>query len=140
METDLRSRVVSVEHQTQSHGQRLAALEAWQGDAQAYARASAAAALEIARLSGNARLADMIGSFAQYIGRYARLGLATQARRNRSIRNWRALFAAFRNADPEVAEMLQRRLATENRDAVLETVAARQGASGPEEPANRRRA
>lgn len=30
MESDLRSRMVSVEHQTQGHGQRLAALEAWQ--------------------------------------------------------------------------------------------------------------
>lgn len=30
MDTDLRSRMVSVEHQTQSHGQRLTALETWQ--------------------------------------------------------------------------------------------------------------
>lgn len=30
MESDLRSRVVALEHQTQSHGQRLAAFEAWQ--------------------------------------------------------------------------------------------------------------
>lgn len=30
METDLRSRMVSVEHQSQSHGQRLSALETWQ--------------------------------------------------------------------------------------------------------------
>lgn len=30
MDGDLRSRMVSVEHQTQSHGQRLAAMEAWQ--------------------------------------------------------------------------------------------------------------
>lgn len=30
MESDLRSRMVAVEHQTQGHGQRLSALEAWQ--------------------------------------------------------------------------------------------------------------
>lgn len=30
METDLLSRMVSVEHQSQSHGQRLSALETWQ--------------------------------------------------------------------------------------------------------------
>lgn len=30
MDTDLLSRVVSVEHQAQSHGQRLSAIEAWQ--------------------------------------------------------------------------------------------------------------
>lgn len=30
MDSDLRSRMVSVEHQTQGHGQRLSALETWQ--------------------------------------------------------------------------------------------------------------
>lgn len=30
MESDLRSRMVSAEHQVQSHGSRLSALEAWQ--------------------------------------------------------------------------------------------------------------
>jgi DNA-binding GntR family transcriptional regulator len=118
----------------------LVALEASVADPDAYARASAAAALEIARSSGNPRLAEMIGSFAHPIGRYARLGLVLQARRNRSLRNWRALFAAFRNADPEVAEMLQRRLATENRDAVLEAVAGRQSGVAPSRTPSRRRA
>jgi len=33
METDLRSRMVAVEHQGASHGQRLTALEAWQRQA-----------------------------------------------------------------------------------------------------------
>ena len=103
----------------------LAALEQSVDDAHAYARASAATALEIARASGNPRLAEMIESFALQIGRYARLGLATQARRDRSIRNWRALFAAIRAGAAEQAEMLQRRLATENRDAVLVALTAR---------------
>lgn len=30
MESDLRSRVVSIEHQTQGHGTRLSTIEAWQ--------------------------------------------------------------------------------------------------------------
>jgi len=113
----------------------LQALERTLSDPQGYAAASAAAALEIAQASGNPRLADMIRSFAHQIGRYARLGLVTQARRNRSLRNWRALFAAFRAGDAPTAESVQRLLADENRDAVLLALSEResqaQGAARP---------
>jgi hypothetical protein len=97
----------------------LLALEGSLSDPPGYAAASAATALEIAQASGNPRLADMIRSFAHQIGRYARLGLVTQARRDRSLCNWRALFAAFATGDATTAESVQRRLAEENRDAVL---------------------
>lgn len=103
----------------------LEALEHSLSDPVGYAAASAAAALEIARASGNPRLAEMIGSFALQIGRYTRLGLSTQARRDRSIGNWRALFDAFRARDEAVAEALQRLLATENRDAALRIMTER---------------
>lgn len=103
----------------------LDALERSLDDAAGYAQASAGAALAIARASGNPRLAEMIQSFALQIGRYTRLGLSTRARRNRSVGNWRALFEAFRARDEGVAESLQRLLATENRDAALKIVAAR---------------
>lgn len=101
-------------------------LERTLADPQGYAAASAAAALEIAQASGNPRLADMIRSFAHQIGRYARLGLVTQARRNRSLRNWRALFVALRAGDATTAESVQRRLADENRDAVLIALSERE--------------
>lgn len=104
----------------------LLALEASSSDPQGYATASAAAALEIAQASGNPRLADMIRSFAHQIGRYARLGLVTQARRDRSLRNWQALFAAFTTGDATTAESVQRRLADENRDAVLQALSERE--------------
>lgn len=103
----------------------LDALERSLDDPAAYAQASASAALQIARASGNPRLAEMIQSFALQIGRYTRLGLSTRARRDRSIGNWRALFAAFRGADETLAEARQRLLATENRDAALRTIAER---------------
>lgn len=103
----------------------LDALERSLCDPLSYAQASSAIALEIARASGNPRLAEMLRSFALQIGRYTRLGLSTQARRDRSIGNWRALFAAFRARDEAVAESLQRLLATENRDAALRIMAER---------------
>ena len=67
----------------------------------------------------------MIQSFALQIGRYTRLGLSAQSRRDRSIGNWHALFAAFRAGDEALAESIQRLLATENRDAALKIIAER---------------
>lgn len=97
----------------------LADLEAALETPDAYARASAAATLAVARASGNPKLTAMIVSFAHQIGRYARLGLSSQARRERSIQNWRATISAIRSRDLELAEMMQRTLATENRKAAL---------------------
>ena len=70
----------------------------------------------------------------------ARLGLATQARRNRSLRTWRALFAAFVEGDADTAEVLQRQLAAENRDAALQAIAARDAETGRTPDKARRRA
>lgn len=95
-------------------------------DPEEYARVSAAMTLAFARASGNPSLLEMIEGFAQRFGRYARLGLATQARRNRSVRNWRAVMKAVRNSDPQRAEVLLRTLALENRDAAMERVAQRE--------------
>lgn len=112
----------------------LEALERSLDDPAGYAQASSAAALAISRACGNPRLADMIESFALQIGRYARLGLSTRPRRDRSIGNWRALFDAFRARDEGVAESLQRLLATENRDAALRIVAERDAQAAPTQP------
>ncbi len=109
----------------QSLGPCLEALEQSLSDPPAYAQASSTVTLQIARASGNPRLAEMIQSFALQIGRYTRLGLSTQSRRDRSIGNWRAVFAAFRAGDEAVAESLQRLLATENRNAALRIIAER---------------
>lgn len=96
-----------------------ARLKAGIGDATAYARASAEMAADIARLSGNQQLADYIADFAQRIGRYARLGLATPERQARSLSNWGKLLRAMAARDAEKAEAIHRRLSTENLEAAM---------------------
>lgn len=94
-------------------------LEVSADDAELYGQASASAAIEIANAGGNTQLTEMLISFAHRIGRYARIGLATQARRNKSIAHWRALFDAIMSRDEKLADEIQRRLAVENRDEAL---------------------
>lgn len=95
------------------------ALQAARRDHAAYVRASADLAMEIARLSGNLQLADHIASFAQRIGRYARMGLRTQIRREQSLADWRKLFRAMAARDGNMAEAMHRRLSTQNCAAAL---------------------
>jgi len=89
------------------------------GDATAYARASAELVAEIARLSGNAQLATYILDFAQRIGRYTRLGLATPERRARSLAIWGRLIRAIAAGDADKAEAIHRRLSAENLAAAM---------------------
>lgn len=95
------------------------ALEKGRRDAAAYARASAALALEITQLSGNEQLVEHIAAFAQRIGRYARMGLTTQARRDQSLGNWKLLLKAISARDGELADALHQRLSVQNRSAAL---------------------
>jgi DNA-binding GntR family transcriptional regulator len=97
----------------------LKSLEAAREDANEYARASAEMTLLIADLSGNAQLSEHIKSFAQHIGRYARLGFITGARRDQSLRNWKRLLRAINAGEAETAETLHRSLSEENRNAAL---------------------
>ena len=62
-----------------------ARLQTARDDAQAYAKASATAALELAHLSKSDHLVQLLTSFAHQIGRYTRLGLLSEVRRKRSI-------------------------------------------------------
>jgi DNA-binding GntR family transcriptional regulator len=103
----------------------LVKLEHALGSAERYEQASAAGAIEIARMGGSAPLAEMIVSFAHRIGRYARLGLASRARRTRSIANWRTLVEAMQAGDGERAEAINRRLALENRDEAMRVLRQR---------------
>lgn len=112
----------------------LAQLKSTLNDASGYARASAAMVTEVATLSGSEQLSEMIIGFAQRIGRYARLGLVTQKRRNRSLSNWTALVAAIIAKNEELAEATHRRLALENRDAAMEEIEARAKTSRAGEP------
>lgn len=96
-----------------------ARLKAALGDGTAYARASAEMAADIARLSGNQQLADYLADFAQRIGRYARLGLASPERQARSLANWTRLLRAMAAHDAEKAEAIHRKLSTENLVAAM---------------------
>ena len=98
---------------------RVAALSAARGEATGYARASAALVATIATLSGNGQLAELLDAFAQRIGRYTLLGLATQERRDQSLANWKQATQAIRGNDEDIAEQIHRRLALQNRDAAL---------------------
>jgi len=98
---------------------QLAKLAASHEQASAYARASAAMVEVLAHVSGNEQLAEMIAGFAQRIGRYTRLGLASRERRARSFAQWRRLAQAIAGKDETQAEDITRRLALENRDAAL---------------------
>jgi DNA-binding GntR family transcriptional regulator len=96
------------------------------GDANAYARASATMIGVITQISDNAQLTELIMGFAQRIGRYARLGLLTVERRQRSLANWEALVEAIVAGNHDLAEETHRRLALENRDAAMVIVEARE--------------
>jgi DNA-binding GntR family transcriptional regulator len=105
--------------QFETLGVRLAALRAAVRGQAAYARASADLSLEVARSSGNLQLLEEVSSFALRIGRYARLGFASQSRREKSLSDWTELFAAYASRDGEAAEARHRQLSERNRDAAL---------------------
>lgn len=109
----------------------LAELEQAVGNAERYAQASARATIEIAQLGGSPPLTEMIVSFAHRIGRYARIGLDSRARRKVSIVIWRALVEAIQAGDGERAEGLHRRLALENRDEAVRVLRQRASAQHP---------
>jgi DNA-binding GntR family transcriptional regulator len=107
-------------------------------DANAYARASAAMVVLITQLSENVQLAELILGFASRIGRYARMGLLTSARRRRSLANWKTLVSAIKAGNGDLAEKTHRRLALENRDEAITVIRAREleqqkAAGGPDQ-------
>ena len=116
---------------------RVAAVGAARDEAKTYARASAELVGCVARLSRNDQLASMIAGFAQRIGRYTRLGLASRERRAKSFANWRRLAQAVAAGTEQEAEEICRRLALENRDAALIEIERRDSAAIPAPPASR---
>jgi DNA-binding GntR family transcriptional regulator len=101
-------------------------LEAALGSTERYEQASAAASIEVAGMGGSDPLKEMIVSFAHRIGRYARLGLSSRARRKQSIANWRELVQAIHAGNARGAEAINRRLALENRDEAMRVMRQRE--------------
>lgn len=89
-------------------------------DLDAYTRASGTLVETLVRLSGNDVLASYINDFAQRIGRYVRLSLASEARRKRSLATWARVVTAVTQGDGEAAATHHRKLALDNRSAALE--------------------
>lgn len=90
------------------------------GDLDAYMRASGALVETLVRLSDNQVLTTYINDFAQRIGRYVRLGLASEARRKRSLATWARVITAVIQGDGEAAAAYHQMLALDNRSAALE--------------------
>jgi DNA-binding GntR family transcriptional regulator len=90
------------------------------GDLDAYMRASNSMVDMLMRMSGNEVLASYISDFAQRIGRYVRLSLASEARRKRSLATWACVVQAVIQGDAESAALHHRTLALNNRSAALE--------------------
>lgn len=107
----------------------LLTLERSMHDAERYERASAAMTIEIASIGGSQLLAEMIGSFAHRIGRYARMGLDSATRRRTSIGHWRSLVEALQAGDADRAEAIHRRLALDNRDEAVKVLRRRMTSS-----------
>lgn len=104
----------------------LRALEATLEDAGSYARASTAMVETICRLSRNDQLAAYIAEAALRFARYARLGLASPARREQSLATWRKLLRAIAAGDVALAESIHRDLALTNLAAGLDEIERRE--------------
>jgi DNA-binding GntR family transcriptional regulator len=118
----------------------VAALAAAREDANDYTRASAQMSLLVADLAGNALLSHQLKSFAQHIGRYARLGFTTSARREQSLRNWRRLLKAILAGDGDAAETLHRSMSQDNRISALAELDRRNALEAPPKTATARKA
>jgi DNA-binding GntR family transcriptional regulator len=125
-----RAALVRTEADMQLLQRRTRELEAHRDDLADYARTSAALVSDVMRISGSVALVAYIDEFAQRIGRYVRLGLATPARRQKSLARWRKLVQAIERQDGEQAEALHRALALENLSAALLEFARRQARVG----------
>lgn len=90
------------------------------GDLDAYMSASRALVDTLVRLSDNQVLAAYVNDFAQRIGRYVRLSLASEARRKRSLATWARVVTAVIEGDGEAAAAHHQKLALDNRSAALE--------------------
>ena len=104
----------------------LKALEAARDDASAYARTSTAMVETVCRLSGNEQLAGYVAELALRFARYARLGLASAARREQSLATWRKLVRAIFAHDTPRAEAIHRDLALTNLAAGLAEIERRE--------------
>lgn len=78
----------------------------------------------LADSSGNERLTQILGSLARQTRRYAKLGLATAARRKESARTWRAMLQALEAGDTGGAATAIEALIDASRDEAIRQLQA----------------
>ncbi|MGH8841461.1 MAG: GntR family transcriptional regulator [Advenella sp.] len=100
----------------------LARLEENTADSARYSAISGEMVTLIAAISENEILAHYISDFAQRIGRYVRMGLQSEERRQASLRTWVRLVDFIVQGDGPNAAEEHRRLALENRDGALKAL------------------
>jgi len=99
--------------------EKLAALGKSVDSKSAYISQSTALIDFITVMADNEILANYIRDLALRIGRYVRIGLAGQERRERSLSVWKQTIEAIIAGKPEKAGLKHYRLAMQNRDAAL---------------------
>lgn len=100
-------------------------------DLDAYMRGSSGLVSTLVRMSGNDLLVAYVADFAQRIGRYVRLSLASEARRKRSLATWTRVVQSVTQGDGEAAALHHRKLALDNRSAALEEFRKLEAAPAP---------
>ena len=95
-------------------------------DTDRYVEQSASLIALIAEMSDNPTLVGYVDDLALRIGRYVRMGLLDEERRQRSLSAWTELVNAIVRRDSEAASELHYRLAIQNRDAALRTFETKQ--------------
>jgi DNA-binding GntR family transcriptional regulator len=100
-----------------------------------YATGTAELALDLAKASGNERLAQIMESLARQSSRYTQLVLLTPERRKESARNWRAVFKAIAaNRANEAAAAIEKLIEDARREAVRVLETAEKGSKQPARP------
>jgi len=94
--------------------ERLAELAQLEDDHGQYAETVYRLSIVTARMSGNKRLARMITALSLQTLRYSKLALASRARRQRSVRLWKAAHAALKRGDSATFMALARQRVEES--------------------------
>ncbi|MDM0109502.1 GntR family transcriptional regulator [Variovorax sp. J22R24] len=77
----------------------------------------------------NERLAEILASLSRQTLRYTQLGLATQARRRESARNWKSMQKALKAGNVEVAAEAVEKLIEDSKREAMKQLEARQGSA-----------
>ena len=110
--------------------ERLAELAQLENDGGQYAETVYRLSILAARLCGNKRLGRMITALSLQTLRYSKLALATRARRQRSVRLWKAAHTALKRGDTTTYVALARQRVEESSAEAIRHLETLQGPHG----------